>query len=68
MNLVYGELVEILEEDRMRVAKIRIGGVLKKIPLALLTDAKAGDRVLICDGVAISKVEKHVSGDSGKAC
>ena len=58
MNLIYGEVVEILTEDGMRFGKIRVGGAVKKIPLELLTDVARGDRVLICDGVAISKVDE----------
>ncbi len=58
MNLVYGEVVEVFSEDGMKVGKVRVGGALKKIPLELLTDVARGDRVLICDGVAISKVDE----------
>ncbi len=71
MNLVYGEIVALATEEGMAVGKIRVHGATKKIPLGLLTDAAQGDTVLICDGVAISKVagprateEKYVSGDS----
>jgi hydrogenase maturation factor len=74
MNLVYGEIVEVFSEDDMLVGRIRVHGATRKIPLGLLTDAVRGDRVLICDGVAISKVTvpfktevKHVSGDSREA-
>lgn len=56
MNLVYGEIVEILVEDGMRMGRIRVGGAIKKVPLALLTNADCGDTVLLADGVAISKV------------
>ena len=71
MNLVYGEIVEVFSEDGILFGRVRVHGATKKIPLGLLTDAAQGDRVLICDGVAISKVadssEKetnHVSGDT----
>ena len=57
MNLVYGEILEILTEDGLSVGKIRVHGAIKKIPIGLLTDAAQGDTVLICDGVAISKVD-----------
>ena len=50
MNLLYGEVVEILTEDGMKFGKIRVGGAVKKIPLELLTNVVRGDRVLICDG------------------
>jgi len=38
------------------MGRVRVGGALKKVPLDLLTDAECGDTVLVCDGVAISKV------------
>lgn len=58
MNLIYGEVVEVLTEDGMKFGKVRVGGAIKKITLELLTDVARGDRVLICDGVAISKVDE----------
>jgi len=71
MNLVYGEIVEVFSEEGILFGRVRVHGATKKIPLGLLTDAAQGDRVLICDGVAISKVAdssekgtKHVSGDT----
>ncbi len=71
MNLVYGEIVALATEEGMPVGTIRVRGASKKIPLGLLTDVAPGDRVLICDGVAIGKVtgpseteKKNVSGDS----
>jgi len=67
MNLLYGRLVEISEENGIRMGKVTVGGASRKVPLDLLTDVTCGDTVLICDGVAISKVEEEdVSGDSRK--
>jgi hydrogenase maturation factor len=57
MNLLYGRIVEIFSEDGMLAGKIRIGGAIKKVSLDLLIEPRIGDWVLICDGVAISKVE-----------
>lgn len=55
------------------MGRIPVHGATNKIALGLLTDVVQGDTVLICDGVAISKVTgprktevKHVSGDSRK--
>ena len=48
-------LVEVFCEHGIRMGKIRAKGAMKNIPLELLTDAERGDRVLICDGVAIGK-------------
>lgn len=56
MNLLYGEVLEIFTEGGIAMGRIKVRGARKKIPLGLLTDAAPGDRVLICDGVAISKV------------
>jgi hydrogenase maturation factor len=71
MNLAYGEIVEVIPEDGALVGRIKVHGAIRKIALGLLTDVAQGDRVLICDGVAISKVvgsspkeAKNVSGDS----
>ncbi len=56
MNLLYGDIVEVFSQDGMRMGKVRVAGAVKNIPLELLTDVEPGDRVLLCDGVAISKV------------
>jgi hydrogenase maturation factor len=73
MNLLYGEVLEVFTESGIRMGKIQVGGAAKNIPLELLTDAVRGDRVLICDGVAIGKVAgpnheeiNNVPGDSGE--
>jgi hydrogenase maturation factor len=59
MNLLYGQIVEAFPEDGMLAGKIRVGGALKKVSLDLLVEPRIGDRVLVCDGVAISKVESQ---------
>lgn len=71
MNLVYAQIIEIFVEDEMRMARVKTGGAVKKVALDLLTDAECGDTVLLCDGVAISKVRptgaaktNDVPGDS----
>ncbi len=73
MNLLYGNIVEIFSQDGMRMGKVRVAGTVKNIPLELLTDVQPGDRVLLCDGVAIGKVSgsakrgtQNVPGDSGE--
>jgi hydrogenase maturation factor len=73
MNLIYGEIIALTLEDEMRVGKIRVGGAIKNVLLDLVTP-EIGDLVLLCDGVAIAKVDRkskteinYVSGHSGKA-
>jgi hydrogenase maturation factor len=72
MNLHYGRIVEIFHEDGMLAGKIRVRGAIQKVSLNLLVEPQIGDRVLICDGIAISKIEDqetaeihHVSGNPG---
>ncbi len=67
MNLLYGTVAEVFEEDGLRMARVRVGGAKKAVPLDLVPDAGVGDVVLICNGVAIEKVKEamaHVPGDS----
>jgi hydrogenase maturation factor len=67
VNLIYAEIVDVFAESGMRMGKIRIGGAMKNVALELITNVQRGDVVLLCDGVAISKVQEeasHVSRDS----
>ena len=63
MNLIYGKIADVFTEDGLRMGTVLAGGAMRKVTLELLTDAQPGDRVLLCDGVAISKEEErhHVS-------
>ncbi len=65
MNLLYGDIVEVFSQDEMRMGKIRVAGTMKNIPLELLADAQPGDRVLVCDGVAISRVSTPSRTETG---
>jgi hydrogenase maturation factor len=69
MNLVYGEIVDVFSEDGLPGAKVRVGSALKRVSIALTAGVCPGDTVLVCDGMAIGKVESarkdsDVSGDS----
>jgi hydrogenase maturation factor len=67
MNLNYATVVEIFPENGLNMARVKIGAAIQKAPLELLTGVECGDTVLLCDGVAISKVEEaDVSCDSRK--
>jgi hydrogenase maturation factor len=57
MNLLYGEVVEIFTENEMKFGKMRVGRALKNVAIELLTNVAPGDTILLCDGVAISRVE-----------
>ena len=60
MNLVYGEILSVFSEQESRLGKIRVGKAAKIISVDLLTDPKPGDKVLVCEGVAIGKVDESV--------
>jgi hydrogenase maturation factor len=72
MNLLYAEIIDVELEDGMRFGNVRVSGAMKKIPLDLVVDVRKGDKVLLCDGVAIAKTNdsqitnygNHVSGNS----
>jgi hydrogenase maturation factor len=73
MNLVYGEIVAVTLEGDLRVGKIRVGGAMKPVLLDLVAAAEIGDLILLCDGIAIAKVDPkrkteddYVSGHSRK--
>ncbi len=59
MNLVYGTIIEVFEEDGVRFGKIRVGAAFTKVPLALVPEVEVGDTVLITDGVAVNKVQEE---------
>jgi len=56
----------------MRFGNVTVSGAMKKVPLDLIQDVREGDKVLLCDGVAIAKTsdsritncKKHVLGNS----
>ncbi len=69
MNLLFGEVLEVMPENGMREGIVRVGGVRKRVVLDFISNPARGDRVLLCDGVALSRVEpqpasKHVPGHS----
>lgn len=46
-------------ESIFQVAKVSFGGIIKKINLGLLPEAKVGDYVLVHVGVAISVIDEE---------
>ena len=65
MNLIYAEIVEVLSGPEPRLGKIRVSGAVQIVSLDLLTDPLPGDRVLLCDGVAIGKVQEPATKETG---
>lgn len=59
MNLVYGIVTEMFEDNGVKMGKIRVGAAFTKVPLALVPEVEVGDTVLITDGVAVTKVQEE---------
>ena len=59
MNLVYAEVVSVSNEHGTRMGKVRVRGALSVVPLYAVPEAQPGDTVLVCDGVAIGKVNQQ---------
>ncbi len=71
MNLMYGDIIEVLPGENSLRGKVHIGGALREIRLDLLADPMPGDKVLICEGLALGQIEprsheenSHVPGHS----
>jgi hydrogenase maturation factor len=60
VNLIYGEILSVFSGPEPRLGKIRVGKAIKIISVDLLTDLQPGDKVLVCEGVAIGKVDESV--------
>jgi hydrogenase expression/formation protein HypC len=52
-----GEVVEIREQDGVRIAKVRFGGVSRDVCLECVPDAVVGDFVLVHVGFALSRID-----------
>jgi hydrogenase maturation factor len=57
MNLLYGQLVDVLPDKNELLGRVRVHGALMKVPLGLVLDARPGDTLLVCDGIALGKVD-----------
>jgi hydrogenase maturation factor len=60
MNLIYAQVVERYSADGALMGKVSHWGVIRAVPLHLVPEAQPGDTVLVCDGVAIGKVNDEV--------
>lgn len=56
---VPAEVINVKEEENgLRVAKVRMGGVLSDVIIAFGEELKPGDYVIVHAGVAISKIDE----------
>ena len=54
-----GKVIETLESDGIRMAKVSFSGVVKQVCLEYTPDAAPGDYVLVHVGFALSKVNEE---------
>ena len=66
MNLLYAKVVSVGSEDGAPAGRVSVSGVMKTVPFRLVPDVQPGDTVLICDGVAIGKVDERLEQGSVK--
>ena len=53
-----GKVVETLESDGLKVAKVNFGGIIKQVCLEYTPDAVPGDYVLVHVGFALSRINE----------
>ena len=52
-----GEIVEVREDEGLRVGKVRFGGITREVCLEYVPEAARGDFVVVHVGFAISKID-----------
>lgn len=52
-----GEVIYVDKSGPLPMAKVKIGGVIKEVILAVEDDVKTGDYVIIHAGIAIGKID-----------
>ena len=60
MNPYSGEIAEIYLDEGTTMANVVVKGVLVRVPLTLVMNARVGDSVLIESGVAIGTIERTI--------
>ena len=53
-----GKVIETLESDGMKMAKVSFGGMVKQVCLEYTPDAAPGDYVLVHVGFALSRIDE----------
>jgi hydrogenase expression/formation protein HypC len=61
-----GKIIEIYEQDSLKMAKIDFGGIVKEACLAYTPEAKVGEYALIHVGFAISLMDEDEAQETLK--
>jgi hydrogenase expression/formation protein HypC len=59
-----GEIIEVRENDGLRVGKVRFAGISREVCLHYVPDAALGDFVVVHVGFAISKIDAEEAARS----
>jgi hydrogenase expression/formation protein HypC len=62
-----GKIVEILENNGLRVGRVNFGGIVRQTCLDYVPEAQVGDYVIVHVGFAISKVDREEAERSYEA-
>jgi hydrogenase expression/formation protein HypC len=54
-----GEIVEVREDNGLRVGKVKFAGVTREVCLQYVPDASPGDYVVVHVGFAISRIDRE---------
>jgi hydrogenase expression/formation protein HypC len=54
-----GQIVDVGEQNGLRVGRVRFGGICRDVCLEYEPDAGPGDYVLVHVGFAIAKIDRH---------
>jgi hydrogenase expression/formation protein HypC len=52
-----GKILEIQEQQQMRVARVQFGGIVRQVSLDFVPEAAVGDYVMVHVGFAISRID-----------
>jgi hydrogenase expression/formation protein HypC len=59
-----GEIIEVREDDGLRIGKVRFAGISREVCLDYVPDAALGDFVVVHVGFAISKIDAEEAARS----
>lgn len=54
-----GRVMEIYHEDRVRMAKVDFGGVIRKACVEYMPEIQVGDYAIVHVGIAISRLDRE---------
>lgn len=59
-----GKIVELDEQDQMRMGRVDFGGVVRETSMAYLPQVEVGDYVIVHAGFAISQLDEEEANET----